>query len=63
MSVLQADTDKDDTLTVEQLRQLLLKGSERFSHLREHAEFLNTMQGGVAPRWGGLVKRVAAGGA
>jgi len=39
-----------------------LQGSERFSHLREHAEYLNTLPLGMVGRWGsGMTSRVNAG--
>lgn len=36
-----ADTDKDDMLTLAELRQLMSQASKRYSHLEEHARFLD----------------------
>uniref|UniRef100_A0A7S3QLS1 NADH:ubiquinone reductase (non-electrogenic) n=1 Tax=Dunaliella tertiolecta TaxID=3047 RepID=A0A7S3QLS1_DUNTE len=60
----QADKDHDNTLTIEELRQILLKGSERFSHLREHAEYLDSSKsplGIIGNLRKGMSQRVAQG--
>ncbi len=49
----QADKDKDNRLTLEELRDVLTQASSRFSHLEEHAKFLDGKQG--MARWGGMV--------
>lgn len=36
-----ADTNKDDKLTLAELRALMNQASKRYSHLEEHARFLD----------------------
>lgn len=36
-----ADTNKDGTLSLGELRDVLMKASNEFSHLEEHARFLD----------------------
>jgi len=36
-----ADTNKDDKLTLAELRQLMSQASKQYSHLEEHARFLD----------------------
>ncbi len=36
-----ADTDKDDRLTLAELRHLMNQASKQYSHLEEHARFLD----------------------
>lgn len=36
-----ADTNKDDKLTLAELRDLMNQASKRYSHLEEHARFLD----------------------
>lgn len=49
-----ADTNKDDKLTLAELRQLMSQASKQYSHLEEHARFLDAKYG--AKRFGGLVR-------
>ncbi|KAG2428088.1 hypothetical protein HYH02_014479 [Chlamydomonas schloesseri] len=49
----QADTNRDGKLSLEELRQLLTTASKEFSHLEEHARFLDSQTG--IKRFGGLV--------
>mmetsp|Transcript_9846 Transcript_9846/g.24576 ORF Transcript_9846/g.24576 Transcript_9846/m.24576 type:complete len:605 (-) Transcript_9846:893-2707(-) len=54
----EADVDGDDKLTLKELRDVLIKASSEYSHLKEHAEFLEAKTG--TKRWGGLVAKVVA---
>ncbi|KAL3146637.1 tubulin alpha 1 [Trebouxia sp. C0010 RCD-2024] len=49
-----ADTNKDDKLTLAELRALMNQASKRYSHLEEHARFLDAKYG--SKRFGGLVR-------
>ncbi|KAG2424696.1 hypothetical protein HXX76_014272 [Chlamydomonas incerta] len=51
----QADTNRDGRLSLEELRQLLTAASKEFSHLEEHARFLDSQTG--VKRFGGLVAK------
>lgn len=57
---VQADTNLDNRLSLGELRDVLHKASSRFSHLREHAQFLDRKTGGLN-RWGGLVSQTLRG--
>ncbi|KAK9836804.1 hypothetical protein WJX74_008426 [Apatococcus lobatus] len=54
-----ADINKDGTLELSELRLILKKASAEFSHLEEHATFLEGQQG--AKRFGGLVRDTLTG--
>lgn len=54
-----ADVNKDSVLTLEEIRTVLVKASLRFSHLREHARFLDSRVGGLN-RFGNLVRQTLA---
>eukprot|EP00195_Chlamydomonas_chlamydogama_P008836 CAMPEP_0202898464 /NCGR_PEP_ID=MMETSP1392-20130828/6978_1 /ASSEMBLY_ACC=CAM_ASM_000868 /TAXON_ID=225041 /ORGANISM="Chlamydomonas chlamydogama, Strain SAG 11-48b" /LENGTH=558 /DNA_ID=CAMNT_0049584399 /DNA_START=316 /DNA_END=1992 /DNA_ORIENTATION=- len=58
----EADTNKDDQLSLEELRILLDKASKQFSHLEEHARFLDMKTGGIS-RFGSLVAATLSGSA
>ncbi|PNW69798.1 hypothetical protein CHLRE_19g750547v5 [Chlamydomonas reinhardtii] len=51
----QADTNRDGRLSLEELRVLLNTASKEFSHLEEHARFLDSQTG--VKRFGGLVAK------
>jgi hypothetical protein len=52
----QADKNQDGKLSLNELRTLLADASNRFSHLAEHAQFLDSKAGGLN-RWGGMVSK------
>lgn len=51
-----ADTNADGKLSLAELRAVLGTAAKEFSHLEEHARFLETKTGGLR-RWGGMVGR------
>ncbi|KAJ9530429.1 hypothetical protein QJQ45_000803 [Haematococcus lacustris] len=55
----QADLNHDERLSLSELRSLLSTASTQFSHLAEHASFLETKAG--SSRWGGLVAKAVQG--
>ncbi|KAL6756599.1 type-II calcium-dependent NADH dehydrogenase [Haematococcus lacustris] len=57
----QADLNHDERLSLSELRSLLSTASTQFSHLAEHASFLETKAG--SSRWGGLVAKAVQGNA
>ncbi|KAK9812482.1 hypothetical protein WJX73_003352 [Symbiochloris irregularis] len=52
----QADANRDGVLCVTELRDVLRTASATYSHLQEHALFLDSQFGGEK-RWGGMVKQ------
>lgn len=48
-----ADSDKDLSLSMKEVRSMLMDASKRFSHLEEHARFMESKTG--ARRWGSMV--------
>lgn len=56
---VKADKNKDDQLSLDELRDMLKEASGQFSHLAEHAQFLNGKAG--MSRWGGMVAKAISG--
>ena len=56
-----ADENKDSVLTMEEIRNVLVKASSRFPHLSEHARFLDSRSGSLPRRFGSIVQSTLAG--
>lgn len=56
----QADVNKDNVLTITELRDMMAEASKQFSHLAEHARFLDAKTGGPA-RFGNMVNDLLKG--
>ena len=52
--------NKDDVLTLTELRDMMAEASKQFSHLAEHARFLDAKTGGTA-RFGNMVNDMLKG--
>lgn len=57
----QADTNKDSVLTLEEIRNVLVKASANFPHLSEHARFLDSRSGSLPRRFGSVVQNTLIG--
>ena len=55
----QADTNGDGKLSLAELRTVLATAAGQFSHLEEHARFLEAKGGGLG-RWGGMARAALA---